>query len=89
MKILMIIVITLICFSIGLLGYLVYGHITQHEMLTILVLDKQITSEQVSIKPYYTNNIYHIISESETFKTTQRLYKRIEIGSEYSILAIG
>lgn len=91
-------VILLIAVVFAALGFIAYGHLTQHETITIEVVDKSwhTTTTQSCTKSGdstvcvpITTTSYQVVSSSEKFSISQALYEQVEIGKKHTFYVTG
>lgn len=91
-------VIMMIVLVFGWLSFIAYGHLTQHETITIQVIDKSsyttttqscTKSGDVTICTPITTTHYQVISPTEKFSISQALYEQVKVGKKHTFYVTG
>lgn len=91
-------VILAIVFAIGAVAFIAYGHLTQHETITIEVVDKSsyttttqscTKSGDVNICVPITTTHWQVITLTEKFSISQALYEQVKVGKKHTFYVTG
>lgn len=82
----------------GLIGFNIYGHTTQHDTITVKIINKEVvtttTSSCTTIGEIRTctpiiNTTYHVYSSNEDFTISQKLYNKVIVGKKHTFYVTG